>query len=168
MNDDNMSAAGGWPVNAIEEPVVFMTRSNLKPCWWNKTKRHRRPWFIQISNLHILPKLQVVGYVTPQFQIFDGRRGNTPEHIIRFFDSTGAHTKDQNLCLRKFSKSLTDHTYTWYVNLKPGSVHEWEHLVSLFITKLLCFTFLKIFYEKNKAGEITFHEEAININNLLF
>lgn len=35
-----------------------------------------------------------------------------------------------------------DRAYTWYVNLKPRSVHELEHLVSLFNTKLFfCFSF---------------------------
>lgn len=45
--------------------------------------------------------------------------------------SLGAHCNDQNLCLRELSKSVTVHSYLWFLNLSPGSVHKWEHLVSL-------------------------------------
>lgn len=44
----------------------------------------------------------------------------------------GAFSIYTTLYLRKFSKSLTDRAYTWYDNLKPGSVRDCEHLVSLF------------------------------------
>lgn len=47
----------------------------------------------------------------------------------------GAFAYDIDLCMRQLSKSLIDRVYTWYVNLKPGSVHLWEHLVLLFNTK---------------------------------
>lgn len=50
----------------------------------------------------------------------------------------GAHTNDAYLCMREFLKSLTDWANNWYVNLKPGSVHAYEHLVSLFNTKFFC------------------------------
>lgn len=43
-----------------------------------------------------------------------------------------------DLCLREFSKSLTKRGYTWYVNLKAGSVYDSAHLVSLFSTKSFC------------------------------
>lgn len=49
-------------------------------------------------------------------------------------DSMGPHAHFANLYLKEFSKSLTDRTYTWYVNLKPGTVHDGEHLISLFNT----------------------------------
>lgn len=39
------------------------------------------------------------------------------------------------LCFSKFSKSLTDRAYTWYINLKPRTIHDWEHMVSTFNTK---------------------------------
>lgn len=42
----------------------------------------------------------------------------------------GAHANDANLCTKEFSKSLTDQAYTWNNNLKPGSMHDWEHLIS--------------------------------------
>lgn len=31
-----------------------------------------------------------------------------------------------------FLKSLTSHTYTWYLNFKLGSIQDWEHLVAVF------------------------------------
>lgn len=37
--------------------------------------------------------------------------------------------------VREFSKSLIDITYTCYVNLKPGMVHDWQHLLFLFNVK---------------------------------
>lgn len=40
-------------------------------------------------------------------------------------------SKMMSLDMREFSKSLTNWAYTWYVNLKSGSVHHREHLVSL-------------------------------------
>lgn len=47
----------------------------------------------------------------------------TCEHIVSFLDFIGAKCYDQSLCLRQFSKSLTNCAYTWFVNLKPGYVH---------------------------------------------
>lgn len=54
---------------------------------------------------------------------------------MHFLDSMGPFTSDRTMCLKEFSKSLIDKAYTWYVNLKPGSVGDWEHLVSMFNTK---------------------------------
>lgn len=39
---------------------------------------------------------------------------------------------------QEFSKSSTYRVYTWYINLKPGSTHNFEHLVSLFNTNSCC------------------------------
>lgn len=72
----------------------------------------------------------------PTISKFGGSRGNTREHVVRFLDFTGAHANDVDLCLRELSKLLTDHAYAWYVKLKLGTVHNWEHLVSLFNTKI--------------------------------
>lgn len=54
---------------------------------------------------------------------------------MRSLDSIDYHAHDTNLRLREFSKSRTNKAYTWYVNLKPWMVHDWEDLVSLFNTK---------------------------------
>lgn len=39
------------------------------------------------------------------------------------------------LRLWEFLKSLRDHVHTWYLNLKPGYIHDWVHIVSTFNTK---------------------------------
>lgn len=71
------------------------------------------------------------------FQKFVGQRGNIKEHVVRFLDCMDAFPHDDDLSMREFFKFLTNRAYTWYVNLKPGSLHHWEHLVSLFNTKFL-------------------------------
>ncbi len=63
------------------------------------------------------------GYETPNFVLFDGRKGSPKEHVSRFIDALGPHAGDYNLRLREFSKSLTDRAYTWYTTLALGSVH---------------------------------------------
>lgn len=30
----------------------------------------------------------------------------------------------------EFSKYLIDKAYAWCINLKPGKVHDWEHLIA--------------------------------------
>ncbi|CAL8993383.1 unnamed protein product [Prunus brigantina] len=59
-------------------------------------------------------------------------KGSPKEHVNRFIDALGQHAGDQNLCLREFSKSLTDRAYTWYTTLAPDSVCSWEDLASRF------------------------------------
>lgn len=34
---------------------------------------------------------------------------------------------------------LTNRAYTWYVNRRTGSVHDWKHLASLFNTKFFSY-----------------------------
>lgn len=79
-----------------------------------------------------------VEYIVSNFQRFDGQRGNTIEHIARFIDAMRPFAHDPELCLREFSKSLTDRAYAWYLNLKPRSNQDWNHLVTLFNVKFFC------------------------------
>lgn len=58
--------------------------------------------------LILKPPHTAKGYVTPQFQIFNGRRGNTSEHVVRNLGSIEAHAYYLELCMREFSKSLTN------------------------------------------------------------
>lgn len=53
--------------------------------------------------------------------MFDIRRCNTREHIVRFLDFIGAHSNGTGLCMRGFLKSLTDRAYIPACELKPGS-----------------------------------------------
>lgn len=48
------------------------------------------------------------GYTDPLFQKLDGQKGNTWEHLVFIFDSMRAFAHDAELCMREFSKSLTD------------------------------------------------------------
>ena len=50
-------------------------------------------------------------------------------------DSMGPFVGDRELCLREFSKSLTNRAYTWYSTLQPNSIPTWEAIVESFCTK---------------------------------
>ena len=56
-------------------------------------------------------------YEIPTFALYDGRKGNAMEHVNKFMDSMGPFAGDRELCLREFSKSLTNRAYTWYSTL---------------------------------------------------
>uniref|UniRef100_A0A2N9IPK6 RNA-directed DNA polymerase n=1 Tax=Fagus sylvatica TaxID=28930 RepID=A0A2N9IPK6_FAGSY len=58
-------------------------------------------------------------YDTPNFSLFDGRKGSAVEHISKFLDSMGPFAGNGGLCLREFSKSLVDRAYTCTKQL-PG------------------------------------------------
>ena len=61
-------------------------------------------------------------YDTPTFTLYDRRKGNALEHVNKFLNSIGPFAGNRDLCLREFSKSLTNHAYTWYSTLQPGSI----------------------------------------------
>ena len=72
--------------------------------------------------VELLSKPYSKKYETPNFALYDGRKGNAMEHISKFMDSMGPFAGDRELCLREFSKSLTDRAYTWYSTLQPNSI----------------------------------------------
>lgn len=117
MNPDNQFATGRRTVDTGKVPIVFMTRSNVDAL----LRREEEKALISSTRLHLKPlyavgvaiKLYLVGYITPQVQKFDGSNGNTREHVV-FFSSAN----NVVLCMREFSKPLTDQTYTWNINLK--------------------------------------------------
>ena len=78
----------------------------------------RRPPYL----LRILSKPYPKRYEPRVFTQYDGRKGSTIEHVSKFIDIVGPYTVDKDLCLREFSKSLCDRVYTWYIDLKPGSI----------------------------------------------
>ena len=45
------------------------------------------------------------GYTVPKFIKFDGKQGNTREHVVRFIETLSVHGSDHSLRLREFSKS---------------------------------------------------------------
>ena len=71
------------------------------------------------------------------------------EHVSKFMDSMGPFARDRELCLREFSKSLTDRAYTWYSTLQPNSIPTWEDMVEGFCTKY--------FHGEEMVTIITFH-----------
>lgn len=81
-------------------------------------------------------KTYPVAYTVLNFQKFNSRRGNTIKHVSRFVDAMGPFAHNPKLCLREFSKSLTDRAYVWYLNLKLGLIP--HHLVTLFNPKFFC------------------------------
>lgn len=79
----------------------------------------------------------LVEFVAPQFQKLDGKRGDTREHVVHFLDYIGAHSNDQNLCLRELSKSITLCIYMVHepqVMIRP-KLSIWS---PLFNTKFFC------------------------------
>ena len=72
--------------------------------------------------VELLGKLYPEKYETPTFALYDGRKGNAMEHVSKFMDFMGPFAGDREICLREFSKPLTDRAYTWYSTLQPNSI----------------------------------------------
>lgn len=75
------------------------------------------------------------GYCSPQFVLFNVQKGNLKEHISYYFDTLGQYAVDLEIQLREFSKSLSGCAYTWYTNLKAGSIYSWNEMASKFYQK---------------------------------
>ena len=118
-----------------------------------KEPRHfvRRPPY----PAELLSKPYLEKYETPTFSLYDGRilydgrKGNAIEHVNKFLDSMGPFVGNGNLCLREFSKSLTNHAYTWYSTLQPSSIATWDDMVESFC--------LKYFHGEEKVTILTHH-----------
>lgn len=100
----------------VEEPTIFFIRAEVEaPVQPQKAKASsttvclslRPPYLASIT-----AKPYLVGYIVPNFQKFEGCKGNSREHIARFIDLMGLFAHDAEICLREFSKSLTDRAYT--------------------------------------------------------
>ena len=74
-------------------------------------------------------------YEPRAFMQYDGRKGSVVKHVIKFINTLGPYAANEELCLREFSKSLCDRAYTWYINLKLGSIPTWDDMVDVFCTK---------------------------------
>lgn len=73
-------------------------------------------------------------YKVPKLQKFDGRKGNTQEHISRFLDYMGKYASDEELCLRGVLQISEGLSLTCY-QPQSGSIQDWEHIVATFKTK---------------------------------
>ena len=85
-----------------------------------KEPRHfvRRPPY----PAELLSKPYLEKYETPTFSLYDERKGNAIKHVNKFLDSMRPFARNGDLCLKEFSKSLTDCAYTWYSTLQLGSI----------------------------------------------
>ena len=112
-----------------------------------KEPRHfvRRPPY----PAELLSKPYPEKYETLTFTIYDGRKGNAIEHVNKFLDSMGPFAGNGDLCLREFSKSLTDRAYTWYSTLQSGSIATWDDMVESFCSKY--------FHDEEKVTILTLH-----------
>ena len=99
--------------------------------------------------VELLGKPYLEKYETPTFALYDGRKENAMEHVSKFMDSMGPFVGDRELCLREFSKSLTDRAYIWYSTLQPNSIPTWEDMVESFC--------IKYFHGEEKVTIITLH-----------
>lgn len=140
-NTDHFSVAQR-PVSVDEDRTAFVTKVEVAALVCQEKEKisstvaglNLRPLF----PVSITMKPYPAGYTVPNFQKFDGRKGNTIEHIARFVDAMRSYAHSPELCLREFSKSLTDRAYNWYLNLKPGSIQDCDHLVAFFKAKCFC------------------------------
>ena len=102
----------------------------------------------------LLSKLYPKKYDTPTFTLYDGRKGNELEHINKFLDFMGPFAGNGDLCLMKFSKSLTNRAYTWYSTFQLGSIATWDDMVESFC--------LKYFHGEEKVTILTLHNTKQN------
>ena len=61
----------------------------------------------------------------------------------------GPFARNGDLCMREFSKSLTDRAYTWYSTLQLGSITTWDDMVESFYSKY--------FHGEEKVTILTLH-----------
>ncbi|EOY18957.1 H0502G05.11 protein, putative [Theobroma cacao] len=61
-------------------------------------------------------------YTNQKFKQFNGKISDAQEHVMKFIKTLRVVGLDDDLKLNKFSKSLTEKDYTWYVNLNLGLV----------------------------------------------
>ena len=97
----------------------------------------------------LLSKPYLEKYETPHLHSLWWRKENAIEHVNKFLDSMGPFAGNGDLCLREFSKSLTDCAYTWYSTLQLGSIATWDDMVESF-----CW---KYFHGEEKVTILTLH-----------
>ena len=71
--------------------------------------------------------------------LYGRRKGDVLEHDNKFLNSMGPHAKNKELCLRRFSKPLTNHAYTWYATLEPNSIATWDNMLESLCSKIFLF-----------------------------
>lgn len=77
----------------------------------------------------LLSKLYLENYETLAFALYDGRRGNTIEHVSKFLDSMGPNSRNEELCPREFSKPPTDRALLFNLTSLPHRKIWWKVFV---------------------------------------
>ena len=85
--------------------------------------------------MELLNKSYSERYELSTFAQYNGRKGSAIEHMSKFMDIMGLYAGDEDLCLCKFSKSLSDRAYTWYIGLRSGSIPTWDDMVDVLCSK---------------------------------
>lgn len=91
------------------------------------------PYLRKMDATQFCPNYKVI-----EFEKVHLSQRETRERAAYFLCSIRPFKSDIELCIREFSNSLTDREYTWYLNLKPGSMQDWDHMLSNFNTKCYC------------------------------
>ena len=118
------------PFVTMSDVVDLLKQKRERP---PKEPRHfvKKPPYLK----ELLKEPYPENYNTPNFALFDGRKGSAVEHINKFLDFMGPFAENGRLCLREFSKPLIDRAYTWYAMLPIGSIGVWEDMVESFYSK---------------------------------
>ncbi|XP_026398687.1 uncharacterized protein LOC113294506 [Papaver somniferum] len=119
-----------------EEPVSMMQEVMAKYLEINYRviKQDNYDFMARPSSSEITEYQYLEDYTSPKFKVYNGQ-GNAREHLIRFLSTMNNHATNGKLCMREYPKSLTDTTFTWYDNLKSGSINLWSTMSTLFLRK---------------------------------
>lgn len=81
-----------------------MTRSKVEATLRRKKEKASVSYILLVLKppyaAEIVMKLYLVGTLLRSFKNFDGRRGNTREHVVCFLDPTGSYANNVDLCKR--------------------------------------------------------------------
>ena len=123
--DKEETLIGGGPYNAEQRFITMVEVVALLE--QERAKAPKERFYAQKPPypLRILNKPYPERYEPRTFAQYDGRRGSAIEHVSKFIDTLSPYVVVEDLCLREFSKSLCDCSYTWYTGLKPGSIPTW-------------------------------------------
>lgn len=90
---------------------------------------YRRPYPEWVGQMYEFPR----GYKVPDFAKFLGEdNASTIEHVGRFSVQCSEAGSNEFLKLRLFANSLTESSFTLYVNLSPNSVTSWLDMETQF------------------------------------
>ncbi|XP_026396735.1 uncharacterized protein LOC113291414 [Papaver somniferum] len=117
------------PVATTQEAMTRYLETNYRVVKQNNYNFMASPYSSEITAYQYTED-----YISPKYKIYNGQ-GNAREHLSRFLSDMYDRATDGKQCLREFPKSLTDTTFTWYDNLKSGSINSWSTMSTLFLIK---------------------------------